>query len=82
MKKAPHTSRPCAPWNINQLQRGATYRATTRLGTTNGRFLGMETPYGDRSILLSEPGRNRVDLAQPTSPRSAPRRPDPPHSAG
>ena len=68
MKKAPHTSRPCAPWNINQLQRGATYRATTRLGTTNGRFLGMETPYGDRSILLrSRAGTASISLSDITS---------------
>jgi hypothetical protein len=68
MKKAPHTSRLCAPWNINQLQRGATYRATTRLGTTNGRFLGMETPYGDRSILLSSrAGTASISLAEITS---------------
>jgi hypothetical protein len=68
MKKAPHTSRPRAPWNINQLQRGATYRATTRAGTTNGRFLGMETPYGDRSILLSgRAGTASISLADITS---------------
>ena len=52
MKKAPQTSHTCAPWNINQLQRGATYRATTLRGAANGRFLGIETPHGDLSILL------------------------------
>ena len=68
MKKAPHTSRPRAPWNINQLQRGATYRATTRLGTTNCLFLGIETPYGDRSILLSSrTGTASISLADITS---------------
>jgi hypothetical protein len=68
MKKAPQTSHACAPWNINQLQRGATYRATTRRGTTNGRFLGMETPYGDRSILLwSRAGTASISLSDITS---------------
>jgi hypothetical protein len=68
MKKAPPTSRTCAPWNINQLQRGATYRATTSLGTTNGRFLGLETPYGERSILLwSRAGTASISLSDITS---------------
>lgn len=68
MQKAPRTSHTCEPWNINQLQRGATYRATTRLGTTNGRFLGMETPYGDRSILLwSQTGTASIALDDITS---------------
>jgi hypothetical protein len=59
MKKAQRTSRSCAPWNINQLRRGATYRATTHIGSTAGQFLGLETPHGDRSILL----RNRSGTA-------------------
>ena len=50
--KAQHTSRASAPWNLNHLQLGSTYRATTRHHTTAGEYLGMETPYGDRSILL------------------------------
>ena len=49
---AQHTSRHRAPWNLNHLKLGSTYRATTNSGTTNGEYLGMETPYGDRSILL------------------------------
>jgi hypothetical protein len=50
--KAQHTSRASAPWNLNHLRLGTTYRATTRQHTTAGEYLGMETPYGDRSILL------------------------------
>jgi len=49
---AHHTSRTSAPWNLNHLRLGSTYRATTTAGTTAGEYLGMETPYGDRSILL------------------------------
>jgi|GEM_PF-3009647 len=49
---AQHTSRASAPCNLNDLRLGATYRATTSAGTTAGEYLGMETPYGDRSILL------------------------------
>ncbi len=49
---AQHTSRPRAPWNLNHLKLGSTYRATTSRGTTAGEYLGMETPHGDRSILL------------------------------
>ncbi len=49
---AHHTSRARAPWNLNNLRLGATYRATTPAGSTAGEYLGMETPYGDRSILL------------------------------
>ncbi|MEN8115120.1 MAG: hypothetical protein ABFS21_12130 [Actinomycetota bacterium] len=50
--KARHTSRTHAPWNLNNLHRGSTYRATTHRKTTSGEYLGMETPHGDRSILL------------------------------
>jgi len=49
---AQHTSRSRAPWNLNHLRLGSTYRATTVAGTTAGEYLGMETPYSDRSILL------------------------------
>jgi len=49
---AHHTSRARAPWNLNHLRLGSTYRATTSAGSTAGEYLGMETPYGDRSILL------------------------------
>ena len=49
---AQNTSRFRAPWNLNNLTLGSSYRATTSSGTTAGEYLGMETPYGDRSILL------------------------------
>ena len=49
--KAPHP--PRRPLRAaNRLERGATYQARTRTGTTVGEYLGMETPYGDRAILL------------------------------
>ncbi len=38
--------------HLNRLRRGTTYRATTRDGTAVGEYLGMETPHGDRAILL------------------------------
>ncbi|MEN8233643.1 MAG: hypothetical protein ABFR89_01810 [Actinomycetota bacterium] len=50
--KARITSRTRAPWNLNHLRLGSTYQATTRGNTTSGEYLGMETPHGDRSILL------------------------------
>ncbi|MEA2009653.1 MAG: hypothetical protein U9N78_03010 [Actinomycetota bacterium] len=50
--KARSTSRVSAPWNLNHLRLGATYQATTQHRTTAGEYLGMETPHGDRSILL------------------------------
>ena len=49
--KAPRTSR-AKDARLNHLQRGATYRATTRHGATIGEYLGMETPHGQRAILL------------------------------
>jgi hypothetical protein len=54
---APHTSR--APWKFNQLLQGATYLATTRHRMVVGEYLGMESPYGDRAILL----RNGTETA-------------------
>ncbi|MDX1691971.1 MAG: hypothetical protein R3290_13210 [Acidimicrobiia bacterium] len=38
------------------LRRGRRYRATTRSGTHTGEYLGMETMFDDRSILLREGG--------------------------
>jgi hypothetical protein len=49
---ASHTSREHVPRNINHLRRGASYRVTTHEGTTVGEYLGMETPHGDRAILI------------------------------
>jgi hypothetical protein len=68
MKKAQHTSRDCAPMTINHMRRGATYRATTRIGSAAGQFLGLETPHGDRSILLrGRTGTASISLADITS---------------
>lgn len=38
--------------DLNHLQRGTTYLATTSTGTIHGEYLGIETPHGDWSILL------------------------------
>ena len=45
-----------SPHSINQLQVGSTYPATTLAGTTVGGYLSMETPFGERSILLRHAG--------------------------
>ena len=37
---------------FNELRRGATYRVTTRHGTTTGEYLGIESHHGDRALLL------------------------------
>ena len=69
--KAPHTSRASAPWNLNNLRLGSTYRATTRHHTTAGEYLGMETPHGDRSILLRHrTGTDSIALSDITSLQS------------
>ncbi len=66
--KAPHTSRSSAPWNLNHLRLGTTYRATTRRRTMAGEYLGMETPHGDRSILLRHrTGTESIALTDITS---------------
>lgn len=44
------------PLSFNQLRRGSTYRATTHLGITVGEYLGMESPHGDRALLLRNCG--------------------------
>lgn len=49
---ASRTSKNITTLGFNDLRRGATYRATTRQGATIGEYLGMESPYGDRSLLL------------------------------
>jgi hypothetical protein len=68
MKKAQRTSRHSAPWNLNNLRRGVSYRATTRGGSAAGRYLGMETPHGDRSILLrNSAGTASIALSDITS---------------
>ena len=37
---------------FNHLRRGGTYRAVTRTGVAVGEYLGMETPHGQRAVLL------------------------------
>ncbi len=46
------TRRSRAPTDLNHLQRGSHYRATTGHGSIDGEYLGVETPFGDRAILL------------------------------
>ncbi len=71
--KAPHTSRSSALWNLNNLRLGSIYRATTRNRTTAGEYLGMETPYGDRSILLRHrTGTESIALTDITSLQPTP----------
>ena len=63
---APNTSR--APWKLNQLLQGVTYLATTRHRMVVGEYLGMESPYGNRAILLRDTtGTTSIALAQVTS---------------
>ena len=65
---APSTSRKRAPWNLNTLRLGATYRASTGDITASGEYLGMETPHGDRSILLRRRTRTvSISLSEITS---------------
>jgi hypothetical protein len=59
-----------APQNLNQLRRGAIYRATTRVGIAIGEYLGMEAPHGDRAILLRHGyGTESIALSEVTSIR-------------
>lgn len=53
---APLPPRSRAATDLNLLQRGSTYQADTCHGTTTGEYLGMETPYGCRAILLRHRG--------------------------
>jgi hypothetical protein len=64
------TPREFAASHVNQLRRGANYRATTRTGTTVGEYLGIETPHGDRAILLRDPsGTVSISLCDLTAIR-------------
>lgn len=54
--EAPNTT-PVPASDINQLQTGSTYRVTTARGrAVVGEYLGVETPYGDWSILIRHQG--------------------------
>ena len=66
MKSQP--TREPATTNFNHLERGATYRATTRGGVAVGEYLGMETCYGERAILLRQrSGTASIGLGEITS---------------
>lgn len=66
------TARPTSQEDItpslNDLRRGATYRVTTPRRSTAGEYLGMESPHGDRAILLRHStGTDSVPLHHVTS---------------
>ena len=54
------TSRKSASSNVHHLRRGAEYRATTHNLIAIGEYLGMETPHGDRAILIRNSSGHRV----------------------
>ena len=60
---ARQTSGADAPNDMNHLRRGTHYTATTAGGSATGEYLGMESVYGDRAILLRHPdGTASIDL--------------------
>ena len=64
----PHAAPHDTPSTFNELRRGATYRATTDRGATVGEYLGLESPHGDRAMLLRHPdGTDAIPLADVTS---------------
>ncbi len=66
------TSRHEARTDLNHLRLGSTYLATTRRGNSIGVYLGMETPHGDRAILLRHAaGTDSIDIDDITSIRAA-----------
>lgn len=65
---ASQPTRQHATTNFNHLERGTFYRATTREGAAIGEYLGMETCYGERAILLRHPsGTASIGLGDITS---------------
>ena len=50
--QAPHTSQEGPALDLNHLERGRRYQATTRNSVAVGEYLGLEAPHGDRAILL------------------------------
>ncbi len=65
---APNTTCADARPIVNDLERGATYLATTHRGATTGEYLGIEAPHGDRALLLRhEAGTASVPLASITA---------------
>ena len=66
--KAQDTAYEYATPNINHLQRGETYKATTPARTVVGEYLGIESPHGDRAILLRHcTGTESLELSRVTS---------------
>lgn len=66
--KAPDTTQTDASTNLNYLRRGTTYRVTTRHSAVIGEFMGMETPHGDRAVLLRHTtGTDSIALSDLTS---------------
>jgi len=58
--------------DLNDLRHGLTYRATTCCSTATGEYLGMETTYGDRAILLrNSTGIESITIGAVTSIRLA-----------
>jgi len=46
-----------------RLERGLTYKATTRTGTATGEYLGLEAPHGDLAIMLRHAaGTDSIEL--------------------
>ena len=63
-----HTASSTRPWTINDLHRGGIYRATTSSGESIGEYLGLETAYGDRAMLLrNTDGTSSIYLDDVTS---------------
>jgi hypothetical protein len=50
---------PTSHLDVNHLRRGATYCAIAHGVMTTGEYLGIESPYGDSSILLRATGGTR-----------------------
>jgi hypothetical protein len=54
--------------DINYLKRGSIYRVDTRDGVVTGEYLGIETPFGEWSILIRRSSRTEsISLRQVTS---------------
>ncbi len=69
------TSRDNITPTLNHLRRGATYRVTTQRRSTAGEYLGMESPHGDRAILLRHSkGTDSIPLLHVTSVEGLPDR--------
>ncbi len=70
--EARHITRTNQLISFNQLRRGTTYRATTPGGSAVGEYLGVESPHGDRALLLrNNGGTASIPLRDVTSIRPA-----------